>query len=66
MSDERKIYEQIGDAMFFLPEYAYGSRNIEENTRPATKEEQLDNICKKTEPFTVAQELKKRLEGKNE
>lgn len=26
MSDERKIYEQVGDAMFFLPEYAYSSR----------------------------------------
>lgn len=25
MNDDRKIYEQVGDAMFFLPEYAHSS-----------------------------------------
>lgn len=70
-NDERKIYEQVGDAMFFLPEYAYSPRTIHDDIEESTDSisdwitDWLStfNTDSATECFTAIQELKKKLEG---
>lgn len=68
MSDERKLYDQVGDAMFFLPEYAYNSRTIHDDIEESTDSisdwitDWLStfNTDSATECFTAIQQLKEK------